>query len=182
MVAEARGTYSPSGDVLYRVRVPMDPEPLFLLVREEEVADPMVLSNLAEEIRHLMDSPKAQERFRNRCLEYLRQRADNQNRPPPVDLLLAGKSAQLTLAEKYALLAALYNALHAGEEAFDPVRKRDDLSWEEFADRDPEEYKNAVRWAALVNQVEEYLGPKYLDQIQRWLKEVRADVKGKRNK
>jgi hypothetical protein len=36
-VAEARGTYSPTGNVLYRVYVPLDPEPLYLLVREDEV-------------------------------------------------------------------------------------------------------------------------------------------------
>src|SRR5437867_1846244 len=86
-VTEARGTYSPSGDVLYRVRVPMDPEPLFLLVREEEVADPTTLSSLAEEVHHLMNSPKAQEHFRNRCLEYLRDRADSKDRSPPMDLV-----------------------------------------------------------------------------------------------
>jgi hypothetical protein len=37
MVTEARGTYSPDGHILYRVRVPMDPEPLYLLVLEDEV-------------------------------------------------------------------------------------------------------------------------------------------------
>jgi hypothetical protein len=36
-VAEARGTYSPDGNVLYRVYVPMDPEPLWLLLREDAV-------------------------------------------------------------------------------------------------------------------------------------------------
>lgn len=33
----AQGTYSPAGHVLYTVRVPMEPEPLRLLLREEEV-------------------------------------------------------------------------------------------------------------------------------------------------
>jgi hypothetical protein len=36
-IAEARGTYNPDGNVLYRVHVPMDPEPLYLLVREEDI-------------------------------------------------------------------------------------------------------------------------------------------------
>ena len=65
-VTEARGTYSPAGHVLYHVRVPMDPEPLFLLVREDEIADPLVLTRFAEEFRRLMDTPIAQERFRSR--------------------------------------------------------------------------------------------------------------------
>ena len=36
-VMEARGSYYPDGHVLYRVYVPMEPEPLILLVREEEI-------------------------------------------------------------------------------------------------------------------------------------------------
>jgi hypothetical protein len=36
-VMEARGTYSPSGHVLYRVHIPMSPEPLILEVREDAV-------------------------------------------------------------------------------------------------------------------------------------------------
>lgn len=36
-VMEAQGSYSPDGHVLYTVYVPMDPEPLTLLLREEEV-------------------------------------------------------------------------------------------------------------------------------------------------
>lgn len=36
-IVEARGTYSPNGHVLYRVHIPMDPEPLFLELREEEI-------------------------------------------------------------------------------------------------------------------------------------------------
>ena len=36
-VMEARGTYLPSGHILYRVYVPMEPEPLVLEVREDEV-------------------------------------------------------------------------------------------------------------------------------------------------
>ena len=175
-VTEARGTFSPNGHVLYRVRVPMDPEPLFLLVREEELADPDVLGQLAEEVQHLMDSPKLRERFRTRSLEYLRERTDNRNRPPPVDLVRAGKSAQLTLAEKYALLAALYNALRAGNEKFDPVSKPNDVSWEEFAARNQEEYKSALRWAALENRVQEWLGPEKASDIQRWLDTVQKDL------
>ena len=175
-VTEARGTYSPTGHVLYHVRVPMDPEPLFLLVREEELADPDVLGKLAEEVRHLMESPKARERFRARSLEYLRERADNSDRPPPVDLVRSGKSAQLTLAERYALLAALYNALRASNEEFDPINKPSDVSWEEFAARNPEEYKSALRWAALENRVQEWLGPEKANDIQRWLDAVQKDL------
>lgn len=37
LVSEARGTYSPTGHVLYTVHVPMDPEPLTMLLREEEI-------------------------------------------------------------------------------------------------------------------------------------------------
>jgi len=37
LVSEARGTYHEDGNVLYRVRVPMEPEPLFMLVTEEEI-------------------------------------------------------------------------------------------------------------------------------------------------
>jgi hypothetical protein len=38
MVSEVRRVYSPAGGHhLYRVRVPMDPEPLWLEVREEEI-------------------------------------------------------------------------------------------------------------------------------------------------
>jgi hypothetical protein len=37
LVSEARGTYSPTGHVLYTVYVPMDPEPLMMLLREEEI-------------------------------------------------------------------------------------------------------------------------------------------------
>ena len=36
-VTEATGTYRANGHVLYRVYVPMDPEPLLLLVTEEEI-------------------------------------------------------------------------------------------------------------------------------------------------
>jgi|GEM_PF-6054080 len=176
-VVEARGTYSPTGHVLYNVRVPMDPEPLFLLVREEEVADPLVLTKFAEEVHRLMDLPKARERFRSRCLEYFRERDENPNRPPPMDLLAADKSAHLMLAEKYALLAALHTALCPGEE-FEPVVKPNGLTWEEFAARDPESYKNAVRWAALVDRVKEWLGPQNADSIQRCLEAIKADLQG----
>jgi hypothetical protein len=34
-VTEARGTYNPNGHHLYRVYVPMEPEPLRLLLRED---------------------------------------------------------------------------------------------------------------------------------------------------
>lgn len=36
-ITEARGTYSPTGHVRYRVHVQMDPEPLWLELREDEV-------------------------------------------------------------------------------------------------------------------------------------------------
>ena len=36
-ITEAHGTYNPDSHVLYRVYVPMDPEPLYLLVREEDI-------------------------------------------------------------------------------------------------------------------------------------------------
>ncbi|HEV3261220.1 MAG TPA: hypothetical protein VG013_30485 [Gemmataceae bacterium] len=36
-VTEVRGTHSPSGRILYRIRVPMSQEPLWLDVREEEI-------------------------------------------------------------------------------------------------------------------------------------------------
>jgi hypothetical protein len=36
-VSEVRHTHSPEGHNFYRVRVPMDPEPLWLEVREDEV-------------------------------------------------------------------------------------------------------------------------------------------------
>ena len=36
-VTEARGTYQPDGQCLYRVYVPMEPESLLLLVTEEEI-------------------------------------------------------------------------------------------------------------------------------------------------
>lgn len=180
-VTEARGTYSPSGHVLYRLRVPMDPEPVFLLVREDEVADPLILYKLAEEVRRLLDSPKARERFRSRCLEYLRARADDPDRPPPMDLLTEdllseGEPPPLTLPEKYALLAALHTAIFDGEQSLDPVSKPEGLTWEGFADRDFEGYKNAVRWAALVDRVKEWLGPDKADDIQRWLEAVQVDL------
>jgi hypothetical protein len=174
-VTEARGTYSPNGHVLYHVRVPMDPEPLFLLVREEEVADPLVLVKFAEEVHRLMELPEARERFRSRCLEYLHERAHT-DRPPPMDLLTSGKAASLTLPEKYALLAALHGALHAGEAEFDPVGKPEGRTWEQFAVQDPESYKNALRWAALMDRVKEWLGPQNADAVQRWLEEVQADL------
>jgi len=174
-VTEARGTYSPNGHVLYHVRVPMDPEPLFLLLREEDVADPLVLIKFVEEVHRLMDLPEARERFRSRCLEYLQERPHT-DRPPPVDLLRSGKAASLTLPEKYALLAALNTALHDREEPFDPSGKPEGLTWEEFAAQDFEGYKNALRWAALVDRVKEWLGPEKADDIQRWLEAVRADL------
>jgi hypothetical protein len=183
-VTEARGTYSPSGHVLYRVRVPMDPEPVFLLVREEEVADPSVLSQFAEDIHRFMNLPKGRERFRSRCLEYLHDSAETDNRPPPMDLITANRSGQLTLAEKYALLATLHNVLH-GEDRFDPTGKAENVSWEEFAAQDPESYKNAIRWAALEDRVNEWLGPEKADLIQAWLDEVKADLqrnKGRSNR
>jgi hypothetical protein len=152
----------------------MDPEPLFVLVREDEVADPVVLTMLADEVHRLMDLPEGRERFRSRCLEYLQERAHT-DRPPPVDLVTSGKSASLTLPEKYALLAALHAALHTREEQFDPSGKPEGLTWEEFADQNTESYKNALRWAALVDRVKEWLGPEKADDIQRWLEAVRAD-------
>jgi hypothetical protein len=36
-ITEAQGTYNPDGHVLYEVYVPMDPEPLLFLLREEEI-------------------------------------------------------------------------------------------------------------------------------------------------
>ena len=36
-VTEATGSYRPDGHALYRVRVPMEEEPLWLLVREDEI-------------------------------------------------------------------------------------------------------------------------------------------------
>ena len=36
-VTEARGTYSPNGHAFYRVHVPVDPEPLWLELREDEI-------------------------------------------------------------------------------------------------------------------------------------------------
>src|SRR5260370_9648497 len=174
-VTEARGTYSPNGHVLYHVRVPMDPEPLFLLVREEDVADPLVLVKFVEEVHRLMDLPEARKRFHSRCFDYLQERA-NTDRPPPVDLLRSGKSASLTLPEKYALLAALHTALRTREEPFDPSGKPEGLTWEEFADQDSEGYKNALRWAALVDRVKEWLGPEKAHDIQHWLKAVRSSL------
>jgi len=174
-VTEARGTYSANGHVLYHVRVPMDPEPLFLLVREEEVTDPLVLLKFGKEIHRMIDLPGARDRFRTRSREYLHERAQT-DRPPPVDLLISGKSASLTLPEKYALLAALHTALHAGEAEFDPAAKPQCLTWEEFADRDPESYKTALRWAALVDRVKEWLGPQNADDVERWLKDVQEDL------
>jgi hypothetical protein len=40
MVSEVRYTPSGSGRVLYRVRVPLDPEPLWMVLAENEVEDP----------------------------------------------------------------------------------------------------------------------------------------------
>jgi hypothetical protein len=37
LVAEVSGARSRDGGLLYRVRVPMDPEPLWLLLREDEM-------------------------------------------------------------------------------------------------------------------------------------------------
>jgi hypothetical protein len=175
-VTEARGTYSSGGNVTYRLRVPMEPEPLFLMVREDEVADPLILTTFADEVHRLLGLPKAQERFHFRCLEYLHDRADSKDRPPPMDLLTEDQANLLKLPEKYALLAALHTALHDGEKEFDPVGKPEGMTWEEFADRDFESYKNAVRWAALVDRVREWLGPVYGDQIQSWLDEVQSDL------
>jgi hypothetical protein len=175
-VTEARGTYNPNGHVLYRIRVPMDPEPLLLLLREEEVADPLVLVKFVEEIHRLMDLPDARERYLSRCREYLEDRAQT-DRPPPVDLLRSGKSASLTLPEKYALLAALHTAVHARDEQFDPSGKPEGLTWEEFANQDFEGYKNALRWAALVDRVKEWLGPEKAQDIEHWLEDVRTDLK-----
>ena len=178
-VTDARGTYSSTGHVLYNLRVPMDPEPVFLLLREEEVADPDVLINFAEEVHRLMDSLQARERFRCRCFEYLQERAVT-DCPPPVDLVRSGKSASLTLPEKYALLAALHTALHAREEQFDPSGRPKGLTWEEFAARDSEGYKNAIRWEVLVNRVKEWLGPQNANDIQHWLEAVEADLQEQR--
>jgi hypothetical protein len=36
-VMEARGSYYETGHALYRIHVPMNPEPLVLAVREEEI-------------------------------------------------------------------------------------------------------------------------------------------------
>jgi hypothetical protein len=174
-VTEARGTYSPNGHVLYTLRVPMDPEPLFLLVREEEVADPLILVKFAEEVHRLMELPGARERFRSRCLECFHERTHT-DRPTPVELLTSGQSASLTLPDKYALLAALHAALHAGEAAFDPIRKPEGLTWEQFAAQHVEDYKNALRWAAHLDRVKEWFGPQHADDVQRWLGEVRADL------
>ena len=175
-VTEARGTYSPDGHVSYRIRVPMDPEPLFLPVDEEDLADPLILIRFAEEVHRLLDSPTARERFRGRCLEFLQQRAKDPDRPSPVDLLRQKQAASLTVPEKYALLAALHSALHPGEPECEPVARPEGLSWEEFAQRDPEGYKHVVHWGQLVNRVNEWLGPEHADAIQGCLEAVQADL------
>jgi hypothetical protein len=36
-VTDAYGTFSPTGNILYRVRVPLDPEPLYMVLTEDEV-------------------------------------------------------------------------------------------------------------------------------------------------
>ena len=46
MISEARGTYNPAGHVHYTVHVPMDPEPLWLPIREGQVEE--VLSSFAD--------------------------------------------------------------------------------------------------------------------------------------
>jgi hypothetical protein len=181
-VTNARGTYSPTGHVLYNIRVPMDPEPVDLLLREEEVADPRILADFADSVHRLLESPKAQTQFRSRRREYLQARAQDTDRLPPIDLLRSDKSPPLNLSEKYALLAALHAAMHAGEEQFELEDKPKDLTWEEFAEQDFEGYKNEVRWAALVNQVKEWLGPDKADEIQSWVEAVRADLQRKHGK
>jgi hypothetical protein len=37
IISEADGSYTPEAHVLYRVRVPMEPEPLWIVVRESEI-------------------------------------------------------------------------------------------------------------------------------------------------
>jgi hypothetical protein len=178
-VTDARGSYSPTGHVLYNVRVPLDPEPVYLLLREEEVAEPRILADFADSVHRLLESPKAQRQFRSRRSEYLQARAHDTDRLPPIDLLRSDKSPPLNLPEKYALLAALHAAMHTGEEQLELEEKPTNLTWEEFAERDFEGYKNEVRWAALVNQVKEWLGPDKADAIQEWVDAVRADLQKK---
>jgi hypothetical protein len=122
-----------------------------------------------------LDTPKAKEIFLSRCVEYLRERKNDPERPPPVDLVREPNSSPLTLPEKYALLTALHTALNAGTKV-DPVSKPENLTWEQFANQDLESYKDAVRWAALVDRVKEWLGPEKADDIEGWLNEVEADL------
>ena len=56
------------------------------------------------------------------------------------------------------------------------MSKPNDVSWEEFAARNQEEYKSALRWAALENRVQEWLGPEKASDIQRWLDTVQKDL------
>src|SRR5581483_595234 len=82
-VTEAKGTFHRDGHVLYRLSVPMEPEPMSLLVREEDVGRPDALHDLAHDIDSLLQSPQIRERFRVRCVEYLRARKLNKTRRPP---------------------------------------------------------------------------------------------------
>jgi hypothetical protein len=110
-------------------------------------------------------------------------------RPLLVGLLLADKVShrQRTLGEKSAARPAtcrsrsrrknaLLATFHASKAAFDPVGKPASLTWEQFADHDPESCKNSLRWAALVDRVKEWLGPQNAEDVARWLQDVQADL------
>jgi hypothetical protein len=178
MVAEARGTYSADGHVLYRIRVAMEPEPLFLLVREDEVADASILTAFAHQIDSILGSPKGQARFLFMCQAYFRDREQyGEKRPVPMDLVRDGKSDQLTLAEKYALLGALHTAIKGDEDGFDPIAKPPELPWDEFLNRDPQSYKNALKWEAHLQLVKEWLGPEHECEIRKWIDDVQTDLR-----
>src|SRR5438045_670896 len=74
-------------------------------------------------------------------------------------------------------VGALHTALYPGEKEFETMIKPEGLSWEEFAKRDAEGYKSALRWAALLNRVKEWLGPQYIADIRRWMEAVRTDLR-----
>src|SRR5260370_11750501 len=127
------------------------------------------LTDSAWKVNDLMRLPKAREWLLGQCCRYIRQRETDADSPPPLDWKRA-----LTLADKCAMLVALHSIVCSGEEKSDSARcLQSPLSHE---DR-----KNAIRWAALISNVQEKLGPQHRDHVQSWLKDAEAGFQQEQN-
>jgi len=65
------------------------------------------------------------------------------------------------------MLVALHSIICIGEEKIDPAPCLQTLS-------SHEDRKNGIRWAALISNVQDKLGPQHRDHVQSWLKDAEA--------